>query len=207
MTVRFFSIFTAALLLTSAAAAQDAGPAAEPPAAAAVSSTAAKAVDPAVGDTSRDYRIGPEDVLEVWVFDQRDLTRTVPVRPDGKISLPFVNDIVAAGRTTSELRDIITERLRKFVTTPEVSVMVREVNSCKVSVNGDVRMPGQYEINANSTVLEMLSRAQGFTDYANRKDIVILRNGQRLKFNFDRVKDGNDPDVPAQCGDIIIVNR
>ena len=208
MTVRFFSIFAAAVLVTSAASAQSAGPApADAPAAAPVNSAAATAVDPAVGDTSKDYRIGSEDVLEVWIYDQQSLGRRVPVRPDGKISLPFVNDIVAQGRTANELRDIITERLKKFIATPEVSVMVMDVKSRKVSVNGDVRMPGQFDMSVNSTVLEMLSRAQGFTDYANRKDIRILRKGKVVKFNYDRVQNGDDPDIAVEPGDIILVTR
>ena len=210
MTVRFASVFALSLLLTSVASAQNSGPApAGPPAAAPVSSAAGVAVTSAAGDTSKDYRIGPEDVLEVWVFDQKDPSRIVPVRPDGKISLPFVNDVVAAGRTAAELREIITQGLTNFVTRPEVSVMVREINSRKVSVQGDVRMPGLFKIEGDATVLEMLSKAQGFTDYANRKDIIILRDDgkQRLKFNWDRVVNGDDPDVAVQPGDVIIVRR
>jgi polysaccharide export outer membrane protein len=220
MTVRFASVFVLSLLLTSVASAQNGGsapavPPAVPPAngsaaaTTAVSPIAAPATVPAVADTSKDYRIGPEDVLEVWVFDQRDPSRIVPVRPDGKISLPFVNDIVAAGRTTAELRDIITQGLTNFVTKPEVAVMVREINSRKVSVQGDVRMPGYYEMEGDATVMWALSKAQGFTDFANRKDIIILRDHgkQRLKFNWDRVVDGDDPDVAVQPGDVIVVKR
>jgi polysaccharide export outer membrane protein len=224
MTVRFAPVFVLSLLLTSVASAQNGSPVpANPPAAAPVSSAAAPAVNPAApavtpappavsraaGDTSKDYRIGPEDVLEVWVFDQKDPSRIVPVRPDGKISLPFVNDVVAAGRTAAELRDIITQGLTNFVTRPEVSVMVREINSRKVSVQGDVRMPGLFKIEGDATVLDMLSKAQGFTDYANRKDIIILRDDgkQRLKFNWDRVVNGDDPDIAVQPGDVIIVRR
>jgi polysaccharide export outer membrane protein len=217
MTVRFVPVIAFSLLLTSVASAQNGGPAPAvapvPPAngsgaaTTAVSPVAAPAIDPAVGDTSKDYRIGSEDVLEVWVYDQRDMTKTVPVRPDGKISLPLVNDIVAEGRTTAELRGIITERLKPFITAPEVSVMVQKVNSRKVSVQGDVRMPGHFDLQGDATVLEMLGKAQGFTDYANRKEIIIIRGTQRLKFNWDRVVNGDDPDIAVQPGDVIIVKR
>lgn len=208
MTVRFVPVVAFSLLLTSVASAQNGGPApTNTPAAVPANSSAPAALDPAVGDTSKDYRIGSEDVLEVWVYDQRDLTKTVPVRPDGKISLPLVNDIVAEGRTTSELRDIITERLKKYVTAPEVSVMVQKVNSRRVAVQGDVRMPGHFELQGDATVLEMLGKAQGFTDYANRKDIIIIRGTQRLKFNWDRVVNGDEPDIAVQPGDVIVVKR
>jgi polysaccharide export outer membrane protein len=176
--------------------------------AAAVSSAAAPAVDPAVGDTTKDYRIGAGDVLEVWVFDQKDLSRTVPVRPDGKISLPFVNDVTAAGRTPEALRADITARLKPYVQNPEVSVMVREVRSARAAVTGAVRMPNTYELGAGDTVLDLIAKAQGFTEFANRKDITLIRakNGERLKLNYDRMRDGKEPNHAVENDDIIIVN-
>ena len=218
MTVRFVPVFAVSLLLTSAASAQNAGPApadgpaADPAtgsatAAPGVSSPAAPAAVPSVVDTSKDYRIGPDDVLDIWVFDQRDLIREVQVRPDGKISLPFVNDIVAAGKTTVELRAIITEGLKPFVQSPEVSVSVKEVRSAKVSVLGAVRMPNIYDLPTGTTVLDMISKAQGFTDFANRNDIVLIRaNGERIKLNYDRMRDGKEPNHVVKSGDIIVVN-
>src|SRR5918996_5300813 len=123
----------------SASAAGEAAPAAAPPASSAV------AAEPVVTDP-KEYRIGPEDVLDFHVWKNQDISRErVPVRPDGKLSLPLVNDIQAAGLTPNELRAQLTERLSPFIQSPEVSVIVREVHSVKVSVQGNVRMPGQYE--------------------------------------------------------------
>jgi polysaccharide export outer membrane protein len=218
MIVRFVPVMAISLLMTSVASAQDGAPApADAPAAApttgnasptpVVSSTAAVTVNRAAADTSRDYRIGAEDVLEIWVFDQKDLSRTVPVRPDGKISMPFVNDVVAAGRTTAELRAFLTEGLTPYVQNPEVSVMVKEVNSRKVSVQGDVRMPGVYDIGSDATVLSMISRAQGIGDYGNKADIRVIRKDKVIKFNYNRVVDGKDPDIAVQPGDIVYVAR
>ena len=210
MTVRFFSVFTASMLLASAAAAQNGGPAPAAPPAAAVSSAAATAVAPAVGDTTKDYRIGPEDVLDIWVFGQEDLTRRVPVRPDGKISLPFVNDIVAAGKTTTELINTITDGLTQnelFKTKPSVSVMVYEVRSARGTVTGSVRMPNSYDLRTGATVMEMIGKAQGFTEWANKDDIVLIRasNGERIKMKWGRLRDGKDPNLVMQAGDILVV--
>src|SRR5687767_196392 len=155
-----------------------------PPAAAALAPpTAAIDVDA--------FRIGPEDILDVQVWKNPDLSRIVPVRPDGKISLPLVNDIQAAGLTASELRLQVTQRLAEFVPSPEVSVIVREVHSPKVAVMGNVRMPGHYEMKSATTVLDLLARAQGLTEFADRGRIVVLRqNGTgttRIPFNYSKV--------------------
>jgi len=205
MTVRFFSAFAASLLLTSVAFAQSGDPAPVEPD---VSRPAAPAAAPSAVDTSKDYRIGPEDLLEVWVLDQRDLSRTLQVRPDGKISLPYVNDVVAAGRTPAELTVILTEGLTGPLKTPVVSVMVREVRSARASVTGAVRMPNSYELRTGNTVLEMIAKAQGFTEWADEKDIVLIRakDGQRIKINWYRVRDGKEPNHVLQAGDVLIVN-
>jgi polysaccharide export outer membrane protein len=164
----------------------------------------ARAIDTAA------FRIGPEDVLDVQVWKNADLSRVVPVRPDGMISLPLVNDIRAAGLTASELREQITQRLSEFVPTPEVSVIVREVHSVKVSVLGAVRMPGHYELKSPATVLDLLARAQGLTEFADRGRIVVLRqegaSTNRIPFNYRRVAEGSDSDnFYVRPGDIIVV--
>jgi polysaccharide export outer membrane protein len=161
-------------------------------------------------DTSKDYRIGPEDVLDVLVWKQENLSRTVPVRPDGKVSLPLVNDIVAAGLTPNELRQQITDRLTEYVPSPEVSVIVKEVHSVKVAVLGAVKMPGHYEVKSPATVLELIARAQGLTEFANRDRIVVLRqssNGStRIPFNYRKVAEGSEQDnFFVRAGDIIVV--
>jgi polysaccharide export outer membrane protein len=185
-------------------------PSAETPTSTPPSNAKTAAAAATVIDTSKDYRIGPEDVLDVLVWKQENLSRTVPVRPDGKVSLPLVNDIVAAGLTPSELRQQITERLTEYVPSPEVSVIVKEVHSVKVAVLGAVKMPGHYEVKSPATVLELIARAQGLTEFANRDRIVVLRqnsNGStRVPFNYRKVADGSEQDnFFVRAGDIIVV--
>lgn len=171
----------------------------------AAAAPAAPAIEPAGA-----FRIGPEDVLDVQVWKNAELSRVVPVRPDGMISLPLVNDIRAAGFTPVELRQQITLKLSEFVPSPEVSVIVREVHSVKVAVLGAVRMPGHYEGNSSATVLDLIARAQGLTEFADRGRIVVLRqNGKattRIPFNYRRVAEGDEQDnFVVQPGDIIVV--
>jgi len=108
-----------------------------------------------------EYRIGVDDVLDVAVWNVAELQKTAPVRPDGKISLPLVNDVVAAGLTPMELRDQLTKLMAVFVHNPDVSVVVREIRSLKVSVLGQVKTPGRYDLKAPATVLDALALAGG----------------------------------------------
>lgn len=162
-------------------------------------------------DLSKEYLIGPEDLLDVLVWKNcPDLCRTVPVRPDGKVSLPLVNDIQAAGLTPTDLRQQLTERLSEFVQSPEVSVIVREVHSVKVSVVGSVKMPGHYELKSPATVLDLIARAQGLNEFASKDKIVVLRqNGAtttRMPFNYRKVADGSEQEnFFVRAGDIIVV--
>ena len=162
-------------------------------------------------DMSKEYLIGPEDVLDITVWKNcPDLCRTVPVRPDGKMSLPLVNDVQAAGLTPMDLRQHLTDQLSEYLPSPEVSVIVREVHNFKVAVVGSVKMAGDYEIKSQATVLELLARAQGLTEFANRDKIVVLRqNGaktDRIKFNYRKVAEGNDQDnFYVRAGDVIVV--
>jgi len=156
------------------------------------------------------YKIGPEDVLDISVWKSPELSRSVPVRPDGKVSLPLVNDIKAAGLTPEQLRQELITRLSEFVPAPEVAVIVREVHSAKVAVVGAVRSPGRFELRSPATVLEMIAMAQGFTDFAERDRIVVLRqNGRatvRIPFRYTKVEIGTDQDnFFVQSGDIIVV--
>jgi polysaccharide export outer membrane protein len=133
------------------------------------------------------------------------------VRPDGKVSLPLVNDIQASGLTANELRTQLAQRLSPFIQNPEVSVIVREVNSFKVSVNGNVNMPGQYGVKSEATVLDMIARAQGFNTFADKGSIwVVRRNGDRqeqLKFNYDdAIRARDNANFFVKPGDVIIVN-
>ena len=156
------------------------------------------------------FRIGPEDILDVQVWKNSDLSRVVPVRPDGMISLPLVNDIQAAGLTPGELRQQITQRLSEFIPSPEVSVIVREVHSVKVAVVGNVKMPGHYEVKSPATVLDLIARAQGLNEFASKDKIVVLRqNGAtttRMPFNYRKVAGGSDQEnFFVRAGDIIVV--
>ena len=156
------------------------------------------------------YKIGPEDVLDISVWKSPDLSRSVPVRPDGKVSLPLVNDIKAAGLTPDQLRQELTMRLSEFIPAPEVAVIVREVHSAKVAVVGAVRSPGRFELRSPATVLEIIAMAQGFTDFAERDRIVVLRqNGRttvRIPFRYTKVEVGTEQDnFFVESGDIIVV--
>jgi polysaccharide export outer membrane protein len=179
--------------------------------AAAVEPAAAPAVATVVADP-RDYRIGPEDILDIQVWKNPDLSRDrVPVRPDGKVSLPLVNDIEVAGLTAEQLRAQLTQRLVKFIQVPEVSVIVREVHSIKVSVQGNVNMAGQYEVRSEATVLDMIARAQGFNTFADKGSVwVVRRSGgkeERLDFNYgDAIRGKPGANFFVKPGDVIIVN-
>ena len=170
----------------------------------------APTVDPRAAEMAGAYQIGPEDLLDISVWKQLELSRTVPVRPDGKVSLPLVNDIQAAGLTPGELREQITTRLAEYIPAPEVSVMVREVHSRKVAVMGAVKMPGRFDIKSPMTVLEAIALAQGLTDFASRDKIAVIRtvNGKttRIPFNYRRIADGAEQEnFFVRSGDIVIV--
>jgi len=138
-----------------------------------------------------EYRIGPEDMLQISVWKNEAVSRSVPVRPDGKISLPLLNDVQAAGLTPLELRDVLTQKLAEYMPSPEVSVIVTEVRSFKVSVLGEILKPGRYELKSWSTVLDALALAGGFTPFAARSRIVILRPDgntvKRIPFNYNKL--------------------
>ena len=175
---------------------------------------AAAAVEPVVAQPG-EYIIGPEDVLDFHVWNNDELSRTVPVRPDGKISLPLVNDIQAAGLTPNQLRQQLTMALSPYFkddVLPEVSVMVKDIRSFKVAVLGSVRMPNLYEVRSEATVLDMLARAQGFDDWANEGGIVVIRRTggteTRLKFDYKKALEGRDgANFFVEPGDIIHVPR
>jgi polysaccharide export outer membrane protein len=171
---------------------------------------AATKVETAILSNANDYKIGPEDLLDISVWKNPELSRTVPVRPDGKVSLPLVNDIQAAGLTPTALRQQLIDRLSEFIPAPEVAVIVREVHSMKVAVVGSVKTPGRYELKSAATVLEIIALAQGFTDFASRDRVVILRqeNGEskRIPFNYRKVAAGDEEsNLVVQPGDIIVV--
>jgi polysaccharide export outer membrane protein len=142
-----------------------------------------------------EYRLGPEDVIEVFVWKEPDLSTTVVVRPDGRISLPLANELEASGKTAVELQQEITARLSKYAIQPVVNVMVKQVNSLKISVLGEVRRPDVYRIKNRVTVLDALAMAGGFTDLARPNKVIVLRNTpggpQRIKVNIKQLVDDN----------------
>src|SRR5207249_9857934 len=158
-----------------------------------------------------DYRIGPEDVLDIAVWNDTAISRTVPVRPDGKISLPLLNDVQAAGLTPMHLRDVLIKKLAEYMPTPEVSIIVREVRSFKVSIIGEIKTPGRYEFKSRTTVLDALAQAGAFNTFASRTRIFVLRpNGgtmQRIPFSYNKVvaANGEHENFFLEPGDIIVV--
>jgi polysaccharide export outer membrane protein len=157
------------------------------------------------------YVIGAEDVLDVNVWKEPDVSRSVPVRPDGKISLPLLNDVQAAGLTPMQLQAAITDGLKKFITGPQVTVVVMQINSRRIYVVGEVGRQGAIPMTPNMTVLQALSTAGGFSQFAKLNAIYVLRteNGRQVTypFNYKEVIRGGRPaqNIVLKPGDTIVV--
>lgn len=158
------------------------------------------------------YIIGRDDVLAISVWKEPDLTRSVPVRSDGKISLPLVGEIEAAGQTPAELEIELTKKLRAYMTDPEVAVIVEQMNSKKFNVLGEVTKPGSYSLTGASTVMDGIAMAGGFRDFAKKKDIYVLRQNadgsqSRIRFNYKEFIKGKKPtqNIKLEPHDTIIV--
>ena len=137
-----------------------------------------------------EFRLGPDDVIEVFVWKEPELSTTVVVRPDGKVSLPLIGELPTSGKTAVELQNEIGQKLMQYISNPVVNVMVKEVNSAKVSVLGEVKTPGIYKIKDRATVLDVIALAGGFTEYAKRSKVTIIRPAssgeqQRIMLNVD----------------------
>jgi polysaccharide export outer membrane protein len=173
------------------------------------SAKAAPAPTPATTDAS--YVIGPEDVLNIDVWKEQEISRSVPVRPDGKISLPLLNDVQAAGLTPMQLQTALRDALKKFISDPQVTVIVTQVNSRRVYVLGEVAHPGAFPMLPHMTVLQALSTAGGFSQFAKESGVYVLRteNGQQktLPFNYKEVVRGKraDQNIELKPGDTIVV--
>lgn len=153
------------------------------------------------------FRLGREDVVEVSVYRDPDLSRTVPVRPDGMISLPIVGDIEAAGRTPEEVRAEIVEKLRDYVKDPTVvTFIVREVNSARFYVVGEVGRPGAYPLRGEVTVLQALALAGGLGEFSARRHVMLVRQetGDRLKLSLSEVWSGKGGPL-LRAGDTLVV--
>ena len=204
MNVRLRIVSLAAVLFCTPLAyaqdttAQKADPAQKPP-----------AVTPPVVDA--DYKIGPQDVLRIDVWKEPDISRTIPVRPDGKISLPLLNDVQAAGFTAMQLAASLRESLSKYLTSPQVTVTVNETNSRRVYLTGEVVRAGALPLLPGMTVLQALASGGGFTQFAKLKNIYVLRteDGKQVKhpFNYKEVVKGNlaEQNILLQPGDVIVV--
>ncbi len=198
------TLLAALLLMGSIAFAQNAAPA-QPSDRAATD----KAASP-TGQASPEYVIGPEDVLHVAVWKEAELTATLPVRPDGKISLPLLNDVQAAGLTPRQLGESVTDKLKKYIADPRVTVVVTQINSKRVYMVGEVTHTGPISMLPNMTVLQALSSA-GLTQFANTKGIYILRmeNGkqQKMPVNYRKLVKGEqmDQNYVLEPGDTIVV--
>jgi len=175
----------------------------------------AKRNDSTAGDNSQlsaannsTYVIGPEDGLHIAVWKEGDLTATLPVRPDGKISMPLLNDVQASGLTPMQLADSITAKLKKYVTDPRVTVVVTAMNSQRIYVLGEAAHIGPMALAPNMTVLQALATS-GFSQFANTKAIYVLRqeNGkqQKIPVNYKQLIKGNGQNILLRPGDTIVV--
>jgi polysaccharide export outer membrane protein len=165
---------------------------------------------------TRDYIIGPEDTLEITVWRNQDLSRLVQVRPDGRISLPLIGDVIAVGKTPTQLTAEISTKLKDFKENPSVAIIVKEVNSYAIYVLGEVGRPGKYPLKTKTTLLQGITIAGGFTPIAARNRLVVFRfndstngsNGnEKLKASYDDIvlRDGSQQNLELKPGDTIVV--
>ena len=203
-------VIAIAMLLGSASTPVAAQNAAQGKEKSAVDSSPSQAASQPMSVAGPSYVIGADDVLLVSVWKEPDLTITLPVRPDGNISLPLLNDVPAAGFSPTQLAASITEKLKKYVADPRVTVIVTQINSQKVYVTGEVLHTGAIQLLPNMTVLQALADA-GFTQFANIKGIYVLREGngrqQKIPVNYKRLVKGQaiDQNIILKPGDTIVV--
>jgi polysaccharide export outer membrane protein len=201
-----FVLALSLLILPGAVRAQQNAPAKTPDSDTNAGGAAAK---PATSDPN--YMIGAQDVLDISVWKEPELSRSVPVRPDGRISMPLLNDVQAAGLTPMQLTAQITANLKKFIADPQVTVVVTQINSQRIYILGEVNRAGAFPLLPGMTMLEALSSAGGFTIFANLKKIYLMRkvNGEQQKypFNYKDVIHGKNTEenVTLQSGDTIVV--
>jgi polysaccharide export outer membrane protein len=167
-----------------------------------------------VSDKAHDdsFVIGMDDVLAINVWKEAEISRSVPVRSDGKISLPLAGEVQAAGQTPRQLEVEIAKRLQNYISEPEVTVIVQQINSQKFNILGQVVKPGSYPLTSSPTILDAIALAGGFRDFAKKKSIYILRQNpgggrSRVPFNYKNVIKGKDADqnVQLQPRDTIVV--
>ena len=159
----------------------------------------------------KDYVIGADDVLDVSVWKEQELTRSLQVRPDGKISMPLLGDVQAAGLTPGQLAQNVSDKLKKYLTAPQVTVILTQINSQRVYVMGEVTRPGAYPVLPGMTILQAISSAGGLTQFANGKKIFLMRDENHIQtkypFSYKEVLDGRkaEENLPVKAGDTIVV--
>ena len=179
-------------------------PAAPAPGAPAVARPSDAAVPPG-------YVIGPDDLLSIVYWKDKDMSADVRVRPDGRIALPLINEVEAAGLTPEALQKKITEESKKYMEDANITIVVREINSRKLFITGEVNKPGVYPLTSPTTVMQLISLAGGLREYANTKNITIMRNegGKQisLKFNYKEVANGKNlrQNIELKPGDTVVV--
>jgi|SRR5215204_2084711 len=165
---------------------------------------AGPAVEPPAG-----FVLGPEDVLSIVFWRDKDMSTQVTVRPDGKISLPLLEEVQAAGLTPAELRTRLTEESRRFFDHPSVTVIVNQINSRKVFITGQVAKPGSYVIAAPTTVLQLIAMAGGLKDFADSKNITIVRQERgetsNFLFNYTQIRKNLRQNIELKPGDTVVV--
>jgi polysaccharide export outer membrane protein len=155
------------------------------------------------------YHIGVEDELMISVWREPELSTQVVVRPDGKITLPLLNDLQVVGMRTDELQDVLTEKLKPFVNTPQVTIIVRGIRSRKVNLIGQVGRQGSFDLNDNKTMLDLIAQAGGLSAFAKGSSIYILRevSGKKIRigFNYKKAIAGKGPNPMLEPGDLVVV--
>jgi polysaccharide export outer membrane protein len=198
------------VLSASSVFAQTANPAAAAQSmpAAAVAAAAPRPSDPVVPPG---YVIGTDDVLSIVYWKDKDMSSEAQVRPDGRIALPLINEVVAAGLTPEQLRERLTEESKRFMEDASITVVVRQINSRKVFITGEIYKPGTYPLTSATTVMQLIATAGGLREYANAKKIVIMRseNGKQrsLPFNYKDIVEGKNlqQNIELKPGDTVIV--
>jgi polysaccharide export outer membrane protein len=204
--VRLFLTAILVLVLSVLATAQDAAttaPASKP-------ADAAPHADPTVRPDA--YIIGAEDFISIYVWKEPDMSKSVPVRPDGMISLPLVGEIKASGYTPVQLQGVLADAMKKYVADPQVTVVVEKISSLSFNLVGEIGKPGSYPLTRRMTVLDAIAMAGGFKDFAKTKKVYILRTGaggvqQKLPFNYNEVIKGKNTqqNIELQPRDTIVV--
>ena len=170
-----------------------------------------KVIEQSIPPPGTQYIIGPEDVLKIDVWEEEKLSLSVPVRTDGKISLPLIHDVHVAGLTPLELKEELNKRLSQYIENPTVSVIVTQVNSLKIFVVGNVKHSGVYNVKREVDIIQAISMAGGFTEWAKKRKIKIFRKHggveKVIKVNYNKIASGKHPElnIPLQPGDTILV--